>query len=129
VIWLLIAGFMLAGPVHRQALDGTNEFFRGWQMYRHFGVEICAVEYTQVLPDGSRRPIDRLATLGHADGRDAPRKLRSLKNEAAARRQGALLCRTLGAKEVRMKARCGQRNLGWVSSEADGHNLCRGQPK
>lgn len=128
VIWLLLAAFMFGGPFYRQALGGKNKQFRRWAMYRYFGVDICRVQYVEVLPDGTQEPIDRLAELNYEDWRDAPRRsVRRLQTPTAARRQGAQLCRARGAEDVRMYLYCGKKDRGWVAREKGKDNLCRGK--
>lgn len=64
VVFVLIAAFMIGGPIYRQVFDGKNKIFRNWVMFSHRGSGGVDARFTQLFDDGSEVELDRIAILG-----------------------------------------------------------------
>ncbi len=107
-------GFINFTPFYKQVLRHKAPWARDWVMFSGFGVAVCDVRYTRVLPGGALEPVDRYDVLGYDDPLDAPRSLRRIPNAEGAQRVARSLCRKLGrGTELRMSVRCASTRKGW----------------
>lgn len=123
-IFVLLAAWMIGGPMYRQLLNGDSRIPRSWVMFTGFGVgEVCDVRYT--LREGdTETTLDRFSALGHDDPRSAPQKIRRVKDKKSALSLGRRLCRALdGTADVRLHARCAHKR-GWRIVAQGKNNLC-----
>ena len=124
LIFVLLAAWMIGGPMYRQLLNGSSRIPRSWVMFTGYGAgEVCDVRYTLTTPEGETT-IDRFATLGHDVPHSAPKKIRRVENKKAALSLGRRLCRALdGGADVRLYARCAHKR-GWRVIAQGQENLC-----
>src|SRR5690349_18058237 len=131
-IGLLTVGalVMFLGPYDRQVLRNSDHvWFKAWRMYSLVSIENCVAEYVVRDPDGTVRPVDRLAVLyGVSHWSRATSRERTLRDDAAVRDAGLRMCRELGAKVVLADARCASLH-GWEVVEDRTRNLCRSTPR
>ena len=124
LIFVLVAGWMIGGPMYRQVFNGRSRIPRSWVMFTGYGAgEVCDVRYTLKTAEGEA-PLDRYAVLGHDTPRSAPRSVRRVENKKAAQSLGRRLCRALESDaDVRLYARCAHRK-GWRVVDQGLENLC-----
>lgn len=84
IIFLLIAAFMVVGPVYRQIFDGSSKIFRSWTMFSGIGRGVVDARFTLVLDNGSEVEIDYLSFLApDAESyRDMPRNTWRIRESA-----------------------------------------------
>ena len=124
LIFVLLAAWMIGGPMYRQLFNGSSRIPRNWVMFTGYGAgEVCDVRYT--LREGElETTLDRFDTLGHDDPRSAPKKVRRVENKKTALSLGRKLCRNLNEDaDVRLYARCAHRQ-GWRVIAQGKENLC-----
>ena len=120
-VFLALAGIIVLGPFDRQVLGGQSEWFRAWRMFRGNSIGICDVRYTRHTADGNE-PIDRFELLGYPVWSEAPRDLRSIREnklDDVTRR----ICKALPGADVRVKARCAEQS-GWKKKRSPDRNAC-----
>lgn len=127
--FVVLAAFIVLGPLYRQVLHGELRVFRSWRMFRGLGHDICDVRYFRLLPDGRAVDVDRYALLGVARPPHAPKDIRMIESAAAAEGLARQLCERLpaGERDLRMIARCGSR-AGWVAVSDGGRDFCAPAP-
>jgi hypothetical protein len=126
--FVVLVGFMAFGPCYRQALGGRSRVFRPWWMFAGMGLGVVEAHFFERRPDGSERPIDRFALLGHGDAQHAPRELRRLVGREATLALARRLCDAVGpGADVRARARIATR-AGWRALESGEQNLCLAAP-
>ena len=120
-VFVALAAIIVLGPFDRQVLGGHSEWFRAWRMFRGNSIGICDVRYTQHTADGNE-PIDRFELLGYPTWSDAPRDLRSIRENKLdeVTRQ---ICKALPGADVRVKARCAEQS-GWKKKRTPDRNAC-----
>jgi hypothetical protein len=129
LIFLAVAGFMVAGPIYKQVLGGREPVFRQWTMFSRIGLGLADVRFSQRLPDGTRLPVNHYELLGYPDWRGAPLALRQVMGLQGVRGIAGRLCAALGpGADVRARVRIATR-AGWRTEmmEADG-GLCGAPP-
>ena len=124
LIFVLLAAWMIGGPMYRQLLNGSSRIPRSWVMFTGYGAgEVCDVRYTLRQGD-SETTLDRFAILGHDEPRSAPKKVRRVENKKAALSLGRKLCRALDNDvDIRLHARCAHKQ-GWRVVAQGKENLC-----
>ncbi len=127
--FITVSAFLFAGPLYRQVLGGEDKRVRSWVMFHGHGRGICEVRYLSPGQGGELTPLNRYALLGYGELERAPRSVQRLRSLEEAERLGRRLCAALpaGDREVRLEARCGERE-GWrVVAEAE-RDLCDQAP-
>ena len=70
-VFLLIAVFMVGGPVYRHVLGGESQIFRNWIMFAGVGTGSIDARFHEIRPDGSEVRVDpRFVIGGPGAGRD-----------------------------------------------------------
>jgi len=124
-VFVLIAAFMVYGPLHRQVLGDRQVIFRQWTMFSLGGVGLLDVRFSRRFGDGNYEPVDHYETLGHPDWRQAPLELRRVVGEEQFERLADELCAALGpGADLRARVRIATPQ-GWrtILMEAD-RSLC-----
>ena len=62
--FLVIAAFMIAGPIAEQAFGLRTAMLRSWTMFSGIGLGVIDASFAIRQPDGSLVPLDRFAMLG-----------------------------------------------------------------
>jgi hypothetical protein len=120
LVVLLVLGAYILAPVPAEILGYRPPSpVRTWRMYASVGADLCQVAYF-ARAQGQDRPVDRRRALG-LQGEPRKTAIRREKDIAA---QGARICATLHASDVRADARCGTRGR-WRTTHAREENLCR----
>ncbi len=120
-VFVALAAIIVLGPFDRQVLGGHSEWFRAWRMFRGNSIGICDVRYARHTADGDE-PIDRFELLGYPTWSDAPRDLRSIREnklDDVTRR----ICKALPGADVRITARCAEQ-AGWKKKRSPDRNAC-----
>lgn len=122
---LAIAAFLVGGPALSQVGRVRSDYLPQWVMFTGFGLDVCAVDYWLVHPDGSTEPLDRFSVLGVDAWREGPRKLWRVPNEAWAVKWGQRMCAELAESrpDLRARVRCAERG-GWSLPLEGATNLC-----
>ena len=125
LVFVLLAVWMIGGPMYRQVLGGKSRIPRSWVMFTGFATgEVCDVEYRHRDSTGES-VIDRYGMLGYTDRWSAPKSVRLLAKKKNAVSMGKRLCRKSGMEnpDIRLYARCARR-VGWRVVAAGETNLC-----
>ena len=120
-VFFALAAIIVLGPFYRQVLGGDSEWFRAWRMFRGNSIGICDVRYERRTDQGDE-PIDRFAVLGYDVWAEAPREIRSIREnklDDVTRR----ICKALPGADVRVTARCAQQS-GWKTKRSPDRNAC-----
>lgn len=119
-VFVLIAAYMLAGPVAEQIFGLRTAFWRSWTMFSGIGIGLIDVSFASQNPDGTLTPIDRFRLLGaKPDG-----KLRRIENADELAAVIQRLCTTLGpGADLRVAARQAT-STGWQILRTEAQNAC-----
>jgi hypothetical protein len=118
-IFIIIATFMLAGPVIEQFVGTRTVFWRSWTMFSGIGIGLIDASFS--VP-GSLTPVDRFAALDERRNGKLRRIETTEELTAIIRR----LCAALGAgADLRVKARQATRD-GWRVINTGEQNACPG---
>jgi hypothetical protein len=120
-VFVVLAAIIVLGPFDRQVLGGRSEWFRAWRMFRGNSIGICDVRYVRHTEQGDE-PIDRFEVLGYDVWAEAPREIRSIREnklDDVTRR----ICRALPGADVRVTARCAEQ-AGWKKKRSPDRNAC-----
>lgn len=128
VAFLLIAIFMLIGPVYRQVMGGDNRFFRNWIMFSTIGVGIVDARFAQLMDDGSEIALDHHEILAGKYRKTRRSNIWLIQNRyGGARAVAASLCKVLGPEaRIKINSRVATR-IGWIR-ELDGEIVQCGTP-
>jgi hypothetical protein len=122
-LFLVIAAWMMWGPLYRQVLGGHSPVFRQWQMYNKKGINYYEVKY-YLSREGSLIPIDRHEVLKVPKGRKGPKWFWRIESQEALRRINQGICDSYGGDaDVRLFARQATRQ-GWVPYAQGEKNVC-----
>jgi hypothetical protein len=116
-IWLVVL------PVYAQVSGHRLVGVREWHMYSGVATDICEVSYWAYEDGRPAYQVDRLGVLARS-GRSITNDVRFLRNPNAIDAQARLLCRALGASDVRAIARCGSRTT-WQQVHLREASLCQ----
>ena len=118
--FLVIAAFMIAGPVAEQAFGLRTPLLRSWTMFSGIGLGVIDASFAIRQPDGSLVPLDRFAMLGAShDG-----KLKRIEDRDELASIIMRLCEAAGqGADIRVSARQGTRD-GWRVVHTDAANAC-----
>lgn len=123
---LVLGAYILLIPAWGQVLHRPSAWWmRSWYMYHALGAEVCDVRFYR-RENGVDTEIDRLAALGADAWGDLDDFKRRIRAPQAIGQAGAVLCRNVGAKDVRAEGRCGSPD-GWVPAAKREQNLCGGR--
>ena len=129
VVFAVVAAFLVGAPLLRQAAGVRNPYLPQWVMFVGYGLDVCAVRYSQLGEDGALHELDRFDVLGHPTWVEAPTSVKRVSDLQAGERLGRQLCKALGpGADVRMSLRCAART-GWTVQAEDERNLCRSPAK
>jgi hypothetical protein len=116
---MVIAAFMLAGPVIEQFVGTRTAFWRSWTMFSGIGIGLIDASFS--VP-GSLTPVDRFAALD--ERRNG--KLRRIETTEELMAIIQRLCAAFGeGAELRVKARQATRD-GWRVINTGEQNACPG---
>lgn len=125
ILFILLAAWMLSGPIYRQVFAGTNPYIREWRMYGTRAVRTCKVVFEQERTDGWES-VSRWETEGYTFEKWPGKGRRMLDKRKAARKAGRSMCKKLGPETVlRYRRKCGHFRKGWGEWETSA-NLCEG---
>ena len=123
-LFAVVAAFLVGGPALRQVGKVRNPYLPQWVMFVGYGLDVCAVSYSEVGPDGALLPLDRFEALGHPRWVEAPTSVKRVSDLAAGERLGRQLCKAKGpGADIRMSLRCAART-GWSQKADNDVNLC-----
>jgi hypothetical protein len=118
-----VVAFMMWGPFYRQALHGTNEFWRPWDMFDNGKTFVCDVRWSQGSGTAAR-PLDPFATFHTEETPVAPRWMFIQRDRDSVLAVGARLCMTLGHHaDVHAVASCPGQS-GWDVALDGSERLC-----
>jgi hypothetical protein len=124
VLFVLLAGWMNAGPLVKQVLRVKAPLMQQWVMFSGVSLDTCTVRYAEHTAEGGDEPLDRYEVLGVERGWDAPKSVRLVRTVEQARSIGQKMCRKLGPDaDVRAFVRCATRT-GWKRELKGDENLC-----
>ncbi len=116
--------WMAFSPIHGQVFGGQSLLFHPWTMFSGASHAVVAATFSERLPDGSERPIDRFSLLGHESRRAAPRALRRISGTTGVYEVARRLCDALGPEaDVRVRSRVATRD-GWRPGYTGESNVC-----
>lgn len=123
-LFAVVAAFLVGGPALRQLGHVRSAYLPQWVMFVGYGLDVCAVQYSEVGPDGALSPLDRFEALGHERWVKAPTSVKRVSDLAAGERLGRQLCKAKGpGADIRMSLRCAART-GWSQKADNDVNLC-----
>jgi hypothetical protein len=127
ILFVLLAAWMLSGPVYRQVIGGTSPYIREWRMYGTRAVRTCKVLFEE-QDAGGWSPVSRWETEGYNVTKWPGKSRRMLDTRKAANKAGRSMCAKLGEDTVlRYRRKCGHVRDGWGEWETSG-NLCEVGP-
>ena len=123
----LCCAWIVAGPLALQVFGASGagaRYLRAWEMFGGRGLDVIEARFFERRSDGTLRPLDRFALLGHPDRHAAPDWLRVILGERNARNIGLRLCEALGpGADVRIVARRSTAE-GWVPALEGTERIC-----
>ncbi len=109
LVFAVLTLWMFGGPFYVQVLDQHNKYtryLRVWSMFSARGIGFVEARFFQLMPDGTRRDLDRFELLGYHRPRKAPGWLWRLADRGKVRNTVTLLCVKLGpGADVRVISR------------------------
>jgi hypothetical protein len=125
IAFFACAAFIVLAPGYRQFVEAAPPYTIRWEMFSGIATDLFEVSYATLAADGTRVPLDRFSTLGFPEPSQAPRNVRTIKQEAEAWNIARALCRTLGpGKPVFMQLRDATRR-GWKLVEDGSQDVCQ----
>ncbi|MEP9388168.1 hypothetical protein [Mesorhizobium sp. KR9-304] len=119
-LFVVIAGFMIGGPVAEQIFGLRSKAIRSWIMFSVPGLGMVDVSFSIRQPDGTFAPLDRFALL------DEPRtgKLKRIEKRKDLAEVIERICAAAGPQaDIRVKARQAVRS-GWRTLHTGARNAC-----
>ena len=105
---VLVAGFMVWGPLSRQVLKLHNPVFRPWVMFGNYGKDICDLRFYRTTDDVVYERLDRCETMGLPDCPAFPEGMWRANKRGEVDRQIKRACAAQDDDpELRAWARCG----------------------
>lgn len=126
MIFVVLAAWIVAGPIYRQIFGQPGELIRAWQMFHDDGIGAVEARFYQVEDDGSWTLLDRYAVVQKAEEsrRALPYWFWVMQSHQDVLRVTAMLCRALGEDaDVRVVSRIAE-PTGWVDHLPGYRNRC-----
>ena len=116
--------WMAFSPIRGQVFGDQSLPFHSWTMFSSVGLGVVAATFSERLPNGRERPIDRFSLLGYESRRTAPRAFRHISGTAGVYKVARRLCDALGPEaDVRVRSRVATRD-GWRPGYTGESNVC-----
>ena len=124
VSFFVCAAFILFAPAHRVLTNNAPPYAIRWEMFSGIARDLYEVTFETEDAGGTRVPVDRFQVLGYDDPSQAPRAVRTVKQEGEAWILVRRLCAALGERRpLYMKLRDATRG-GWKVVEDGKRDVC-----
>jgi hypothetical protein len=129
VLFTLITGYLLAGPIYIQGLHGRSVALIPWNMFRSVG-PACRAEFRERKSPAEEQRLDRFRELGYwrdaelTSSRRAPNDVRVILNESQALTVARRLCAARPRADVRVYLSCADDHGGWATVLQGERNAC-----
>ena len=124
--FVVLAAWIVAGPLHAQLLGGSAPLGFAWRMFHRRGLGVVEVRFERQGADGRRERLSHMRALGFASPWDAPLARRRIVGEDGLRRAVAELCARLApGTDLRVHARLATPG-GWKTLAQGERDACAG---
>lgn len=126
--FVVLAAWIVGGPIYKQLLGGKTKWVRPWVMYSGNSVGVVAARFETVDKKGRRKPLDHYelldATPPFSFDERPDKSVSMIRTKAKFQKLVDRICRKLRRRtELRAVARIGRKG-GWKPLEDGERNLC-----